>query len=74
MGTSYQVELIVDRALYNFTPPGRRVSWALRSLGIHSYVPIWFDPFPGISHSVDHFPVAVGWTCAEPIRYRRSAL
>ena len=40
MGTSYLVELIVDRALYNFMPPGRRASWALRSLGIHSYVPI----------------------------------
>ena len=39
MGASYVVELIVDCAFYNFTPP-RRESWGSRSLGIHSCVPI----------------------------------
>jgi hypothetical protein len=27
-----------------------------------------------VTHSVDYFLVAVGWTCAEPIRYRGSTL
>jgi len=40
MGASYLVVLIVDRAFYTFPSPGRRASWALRSLGIHLYVPI----------------------------------